>query len=103
LDALPRCTYCNRRGTWKCGAGEPVLLCGWCYRKAKRLTTGGGLLATFSYLLEALDYIVYSVAYQSSAVVLRGPYGNVSHYGNVQSLRAMTHHVESNPRKGGTI
>lgn len=58
LAAMPRCTFCDHRGTWKCGAGEPVLLCGWCFRKARRLTTGGGLLACFhtweGYQLRAL-------------------------------------------------
>ena len=62
----------------------------------------GRLLAVFNRLLEALDFVVYSVAYQGSSVVLRDPYGNVSEYTGADSLGAMTHSLEWHARKATT-
>lgn len=43
LDAMPRCAVpgCKARGTWQCGHGEPVLLCGRHKNKALRAAHAG--------------------------------------------------------------
>lgn len=38
LAQRPRCEACGKRaGTWNAGAGQTVLICGWCKRRALEL------------------------------------------------------------------
>lgn len=38
LAARPKCDHCHKKvGTWRVGAGTPVLLCGWCRKRALQL------------------------------------------------------------------
>lgn len=63
LDALPRCEFCNRRGTWNVGAGEPVLLCGWCFKKSKKHTvqSAGWFMAMHTYTGDEIRAILTGI------------------------------------------
>lgn len=45
LAAMPRCEFCNRRGAWRAGVGEPVVLCGHHLKIAKRANAGAGIMS----------------------------------------------------------
>jgi len=63
LDALPRCEFCHHRGTWKVGAGNPALLCGWCYKKAQNHTvkSAGWFMAMHTYTGDEIRAILTGI------------------------------------------